>query len=69
MKRIVFIAVALLLGISLLSGCEEEDDYVDVKACFNYTITEVAAGEVQFINCSENAKSFLWDFGDSTTST
>ena len=69
MKNLFCLILVVLLGVVLFSGCEEDEDNIEVKACFNYTITEVAAGEVQFVNCSENAKSYLWNFGDSTTST
>lgn len=68
MKNLFCLILVVLLGVVLFSGCEEDEDNIEVKACFNYTITEVAAGEVQFVNCSENAKSYLWNFGDSTTS-
>jgi PKD repeat protein len=69
MKNLFYLTATVLISTMLLCGCEEDEDSIEVKACFNYTITEVAAGEVQFVNCSENAKSYLWDFGDSTTST
>src|SRR5574344_1709917 len=68
MKKLFNIILVVLLVVVLFSGCEEDEDNIEVKACFNYTFTEVAAGEVQFVNCSENAKSYLWNFGDSTTS-
>lgn len=53
-------------------ACEVADDIevvqgeLDAKYTF---IKEVEAGKVTFINTSENADSFLWEFGDGTTST
>jgi len=41
------------------------------KACFLYSpVTGLRTGDtLKFTNCSENATSFLWDFGDGKTST
>jgi len=63
-KQLLFF---LLIG--SLIGCKKENDHpVVVKACFEYSPNEINDGEVQFTNCSENAVSFLWDFGDGETS-
>jgi hypothetical protein len=47
---------------------DEEDPLLKVKACFGTKITRINDGIVEFSNCSENAKSYLWNFGDGTTS-
>lgn len=65
MKNPLFFLSVLIAAI-IVFGCKKEN--TDVKACFSYTVTEIVAGEVQFINCSENATSYLWDFGDGNTS-
>ncbi|MBQ4822342.1 carbohydrate binding domain-containing protein [Aquimarina sp. MMG016] len=51
-------------------GCEDDDDanLPQVIASFTQTINE-DTGIVSFINLSENADSYEWDFGDGTTST
>jgi len=59
----------LIVAISFVS-CEDDDDVVlpQVVASFVHTIDE-DTGVVSFINLSENADSYSWDFGDNTTST
>lgn len=70
-KSIKFLSLFLVL-ISFIA-CEFENDdntvvqgELDAKYTF---IKEVEAGKVTFINTSENADSFLWEFGDGTSST
>jgi len=58
--------LSVLITALIVFGCKKDDS--DVKACFSYTVTEMVAGEVQFKNCSENATSYLWDFGDGKSS-
>lgn len=60
----------LLLLINSLLGCkkDEEDPLLKIKACFGTNINTLDDGIVQFTNCSENAKSYHWDFGDGKTS-
>jgi PKD repeat protein len=65
MKNPLFF-LSVLIATMIVFGCKKED--TDVNACFSYTVTETVAGEVQFINCSENATSYLWNFGDGKTS-
>ena len=66
-KNLIWIALAIM-AISFL-GCEDdEDDFPQVKSVFTYTLDELT-GAVTFLNISENADNFEWDFGDSTTST
>lgn len=56
----------LLLAGALLAGCKKEDPVV---ASFSADLTEVMTGErVQFINFSENATYYQWDFGDGESS-
>ena len=58
----------LILAISIL-GCEDDDFLIpDVIAGFTLTVNQ-DTGTVTFINISEKATSFEWDFGDGTTST
>ncbi|PRX55341.1 PKD domain-containing protein [Flagellimonas meridianipacifica] len=60
----------IILAISFL-GCEDDDDangLPEVVAAFIQTQIE-NTGVVSFTNISENADSFMWDFGDGTTST
>ncbi|SHG21375.1 PKD domain-containing protein [Flagellimonas flava] len=60
----------LILAISFL-GCEEDDEgniLPAVLAGFTFDLNE-NTGTVSFINISENADSFEWDFGDGTSST
>ncbi len=69
LKNIKILSV-LILAISFL-GCEEDDEgnsLPEVVAGFTQTIIE-NSGTVSFINISENAQNFEWDFGDGTSST
>lgn len=59
-----------ILCIMLLAGCQEGDDEeneqtLETKACFEH---KQNGGATKFINCSENAESFDWEFGDGGTS-
>ena len=66
MKNPLFL-LSMLIAAIIVVGCKKEENTA-VNACFSYTVTEMVAGEVQFKNCSENATSYLWDFGDGKTS-
>jgi uncharacterized protein (TIGR02145 family) len=72
MKKFTFIL--LLSGLSLIvMNCKKSDTTetnpptADPYAMFNFTIK--SNGIVSFTNTSTNATSYLWDFGDLTTST
>jgi PKD repeat protein len=64
--RIVF----FLLVVAVLIACEEKKDEIYPTACFTFSPdTGIKMGDtIKFINCSENNISFVWDFGDGTTS-
>ncbi|NAS32008.1 hypothetical protein GTQ40_13565 [Flavobacteriaceae bacterium R38] len=63
-KRVFF----LLFTLTLFIGCEEDDENLPaVTAAFTFTINQ-DTGVVTFINISENAESFEWNFGNGTTS-
>jgi hypothetical protein len=66
MKQLVLL---FLLATVLFSCKKDEDEDLKVKACFGTNIDKINDGIVQFTNCSENAKSYFWDFGDGKTST
>ncbi len=66
----------LLLGVVALvslNSCkkdeEEEPESSDPVASFQYEISPTNFLEVTFTNFSQNATSYLWDFGDGETST
>ena len=58
-----------IMAISFI-GCNDDDDanLPELVASFAHTINE-DTGAVSFLNLSENADSYTWDFGDGTTST
>ncbi|WP_299219081.1 PKD domain-containing protein [uncultured Aquimarina sp.] len=59
----------LIIAVAFFFGCEDDDTNLPkVIATFAQTINE-DTGIVSFINLSENADSYTWDFGDGTTST
>lgn len=58
----------LILTISFV-GCENSDDFLpEITAGFTHTINQ-ETGTVTFINTSSEVRSYLWNFGDGTTST
>jgi PKD repeat protein len=64
---------ALLCATLFLFGCTE-DNAVSPTACFTYNPSgffgQISTKDtISFDNCSTHANSYLWDFGDSTTST
>lgn len=61
--------IILLLIILTLFGCKKEEQSKPI-ACFSFSQdTLIKIGDtVKFQNCSENATSYFWDFGDGTTS-
>ncbi|MCZ8355414.1 MAG: carbohydrate binding domain-containing protein [Cyclobacteriaceae bacterium] len=62
--RLIIAFAALVMA----TGCiEDADDLPKVKAGFTYTVSET--GTVTFINTSNLATKYLWDFGDEETST
>ncbi len=70
MKKIVKgikMACVIILALTY-SGCEDDDAILPkLKASFTHTINQ-DVGVVTFINTSENADSYVWDFGDGTDS-
>nr|WP_298790681.1 PKD domain-containing protein [uncultured Allomuricauda sp.] len=63
--------IFLMILAASFSGCEEDDEgeaLPEVLAAFTQLISE-DSGTVSFINTSENADNFEWDFGDGTSST
>lgn len=68
LKNIKYFFV-LMLFMMAAQGCEEEEDIITPQAMF--TISEESVleelAEIEFINNSENASSFLWSFGDGQT--
>lgn len=64
--------IGVLLGITL-NSCkkDDDDDTTSTKpvASFQFTVSGANFLEVAFTNYSQNATSYLWDFGDGETST
>lgn len=79
-RKIVKRLIVIVLSVCLLGyfGCKEKEFPVPTASSlskFSYQIDTLTSGEevigfeVQFLNQSINAESFLWDFGDGETST
>lgn len=69
MYKSIKILSLLLVFVSFLS-CDNDDDSVQnntLSSRYTY-IREATPGVITFINTSENADTYLWDFGDGTTS-
>lgn len=69
MNKSIKIVSLLFVLISFLA-CDSNDDEVQNETLSSrYTyIRESSPGVITFINTSENADSYVWDFGDGTTS-
>lgn len=67
------IKTILLLSVAgFFMACTDEDPSTpDAEACFEYAPeTDIMTGdEITFTNCSENATTYGWDFGDGDIST
>ncbi len=61
----------LFIAAVALSGCRKDDEPepADVIASFQYEISAENWSEVAFANYSQNASSYVWDFGDGESST
>lgn len=69
MKNKIYLAFVLLTTILIYNSCKKSTTPTPV-AKFNYTGAGVPPpATVHFINNSSEAASYIWDFGDSTTST
>ncbi len=71
MKQLFKNAKYIFIFVLALSyvGCEDvENLFPTVTSAFTYTVNE-ETGTVTFINISEDARTYLWDFGDGATST
>ncbi len=65
LNTILFGIIALLL---FIVSCKKEETAPEVAACFTTSVTEAIVGdEISFTNCSENATSYTWDFGDNSS--
>ena len=62
-KHFLFLSI-----LTMVLGCESDDNTpdIEVKAAFTYTVDGTT---VSFINISENASTYVWEFGDDATST
>jgi hypothetical protein len=63
--------VSILLLLLSFAACDTNDDVTTNGALLaKYTfVRESSPGMVTFLNTSENADSYVWDFGDGTSST
>lgn len=68
LKYSTFVICLLCIGLSFQS-CEEDDTGISTELVARFTQTvNQSQGTVTFINLSENAASYNWDFGDGTSS-
>jgi hypothetical protein len=75
-KTKILYSFALLAFILLSAGMCKKDVTNPPTACFDFFSVSIDDGNlaivdevIEFENCSENADSYLWDFGDGSTST
>jgi PKD repeat protein len=69
LRYFIFLAIACL--VLTISGCKKDDTSKTLNACFNTgNANELyIRNAITFSNCSQNAVSYTWNFGDGTTST
>jgi len=59
-----------LLFLILFVTCTKDESNQELKACFSIVNTKFSVGDtISFLNCSENALNYQWDFGDGQNST
>jgi len=70
-----FFLIFGVVSLVVLSSCKKDDDDDDDTtstkpvASFQFEVSEANFLEVTFTNYSQNATSYMWDFGDGNTST
>ena len=72
MKKPILNAWLLLIFATVFfTACNKKDDPANVQACFTFSPDEnIRVGDtIYFSNCSQEADEYLWDFGDTQTST
>ena len=68
LKRLLFILLAF--GAIMFNACKKEDNPTEPTSAFTASkTTAVVDEEIQFTNNSSDAVSYIWSFGDGTTST
>lgn len=70
LAALIAFLVCLSIGVFIISCDDTNDPDVKVVACFSVPADVRTGMPVRFDGaCSENAQSFVWDFGDGSTST
>lgn len=70
MKTGKIISVLIFLSFVVIFSCTKEEDKPQPNASFTASKTTVFIGEeITFTNTSTNSTSYIWSFGDGTTST
>lgn len=70
MKSLIKYSSLIALAIVAIGfpGCDDDEELPEVIAGFTHTFDQ-ETGQVTFLNISENASNYEWDFGDGETST
>lgn len=72
-NRTIYVLSFSLIALLMVSSCEEEDAFGDKPlppvADFTYSADPDDSFTIRFTNTSLNADSYLWEFGDGSTST
>ena len=65
MKKLIQYSIAIFSIAITFSSCQKEPE-----ACFTPSSSSVETGaSISFLNCTDNGDSYLWNFGDNSTST
>ncbi|MCK4663812.1 MAG: PKD domain-containing protein [Bacteroidales bacterium] len=69
-KNILTPLSIILLVFFIINSCDKTEDKPQPTACFNASKTQASISDtIIFTNCSQNADSYLWKFGDGSQST
>jgi PKD repeat protein len=69
-KSIKILSILFILTSFIACDIADEEIVTPGELVAKYTfVREASPGKITFINTSQNADSFVWDFGDGTTST
>lgn len=59
-----------MIFLAFIACKKDQTNNIEVVACYDYSpVNDIQTGDtLTFLNCSENALNYFWDFGEGTTS-
>ncbi|MBU8893604.1 MAG: hypothetical protein KOO66_12570 [Bacteroidales bacterium] len=62
--------ITVIIGVCVTISCNDDNENLFIPtACFEISTVEATIGDtISFINCSEDANAYIWNFGDGNNS-